>query len=136
MGIDRDIESRESGNMKFIKGDVVAGLLLPDDFFDTVLVLAVIEHIEPEKANNFLMEAKRILKKGGRLIITSPTPSSKPILEFLVFKLKIANKEAVADHKHYYALNEMRNLLKNAGFHEIESGYFEFFLNAFYIFKK
>jgi len=42
----------------------------PDSFFDTVVSGEVIEHLE--KPELFIKEAARILKKGGKLLITTP----------------------------------------------------------------
>lgn len=43
---------------------------LPDHSFDTVICFQVIEHIKND--NNLLTEIKRVLKPGGKLLLTTP----------------------------------------------------------------
>lgn len=42
----------------------------PDNFFDNILCVSVIEHIPEEKINSVLLELNRILKIGGTLAVT------------------------------------------------------------------
>ncbi|MBN2012999.1 methyltransferase domain-containing protein [candidate division KSB1 bacterium] len=44
----------------------------PDQSFDVIVSIETYEHIPPELAVRFLAEAKRILKPGGCLIISTP----------------------------------------------------------------
>ncbi|HDH91652.1 MAG TPA: class I SAM-dependent methyltransferase [Candidatus Aenigmarchaeota archaeon] len=86
--------------------DVVADLnhKLPfrDRSFDVVIALAVVEHLkEYIKALN---EFKRV---GHCVILTTPSPYAKPVLEFLAFKLKIIDAKQIADHKHYLKKEEL-----------------------------
>lgn len=63
----------------YLVGDLY-NIPFPDDNFDAIILREVIEHIrEPERA---IKEMKRVLKKGGRVILTTPNYSS-PLL-FLV----------------------------------------------------
>lgn len=58
-----------SGSCKFISASAYE-VPLPDESFDVVVSCEVIEHLpEPEK---MLTEARRLLKKGGKLILTTP----------------------------------------------------------------
>ncbi len=50
-----------------------------DDMFDCVICLEVIEHLEPKVYS----EIKRILKKGGKLIITTPKRRWNWLIELL-----------------------------------------------------
>ena len=43
------------------------------DYFSTVVMNQVIEHLEPSVANNCIAEAFRVLRPGGALIIFSPS---------------------------------------------------------------
>lgn len=48
----------------------------PDNFFDCVIGIEVIEHLEPRAYR----EIKRVLKKNGKFIVTTP----KPKFDFIV----------------------------------------------------
>lgn len=135
LGIDRKADNEQSGNLEFIRGDIDK-IPAKNNAFDAVLMLAVIEHIEPFNLRAVLDEVRRILKKNGKLIITTPTPASKPVLEFLAFKLGIISKTEIADHKRYYDLAELQVLLKNAGFKCELGKKFQFGFNSYLIAKK
>lgn len=44
----------------------------PDDQFDTVLLISILEHLKPEELNRALQEIKRILRPGGQLVYGVP----------------------------------------------------------------
>ncbi len=76
LGIEYNQELVNFGKTKFpdlelIQGDIQS-LDFPDNFFDVVIATAVIEHVsDPGKA---IREAKRVLKRKGILVLTSPDP--------------------------------------------------------------
>lgn len=61
---------------KKIKGDFRMGSILnipfPDNFFDVVLVIEVLEHISPKRVLKAYKELSRVLKKKGLLIVSVP----------------------------------------------------------------
>ena len=44
----------------------------PDDQFDTVLLISILEHLKPEELDCALREIKRVLKPGGQLVYGVP----------------------------------------------------------------
>jgi ubiquinone/menaquinone biosynthesis C-methylase UbiE len=58
----------------------------PDETFDGVYNLGVLEHFTAEEINQILMECKRVLKHKGRIIILWP-----PTFGFTVFVLDSAH---------------------------------------------
>lgn len=125
-----------------IKNDVHNGNLsiyndiakVKNNSVDVITSLAVLEHLNaPLK---ILIELNRVLKEGGRIIITTPSPLSKPILEFLAFNLKIISEEEIRDHKHYFNKKELRSIFKKAGFKGIKIKSFQFGLNNRLIARK
>ena len=88
---------------KRLGDEVVDSLGFPDNYFDYVTMLAVIEHISDPGA--LLRDIHRVLKPGGRLVLTTPKRGA----EFLI-RLYARNIEE--EHKVYYDLDLIR---KNTG---------------------
>lgn len=88
------------------KGDIKADLNKPlpfkDKSFDVVVSLAVVEHLNDWETA--LEEFKRI---GKAVILTTPTPLAKPVLEFLT-KFNLVNRGHIEDHKHYLTDKEIK----------------------------
>lgn len=87
---------------------------LPDNSVDVVTSLAVLEHLTDRVQH--LSEVYRILKPGGMVLLTTPTPKNKPLLEFLAFRLKVTDATEIADHKCYLTGQDLRDVLKQAHF--------------------
>ncbi|MBI4854618.1 MAG: class I SAM-dependent methyltransferase [Acidobacteria bacterium] len=101
-----------------------------DNFFDVVTMLAVFEHIEPEKLPNLLAEIKRILKPGGVYIMTTPAIWADGLLRFLA-KLRLVSPTEIEEHKDAYNFKKITKFLAQGGFSEekMQFGYFEIFMN-------
>lgn len=96
-------------NDRLKTNDLNKQLQFDNNTFDIITFLAVLEHLEN---NNIFNEIYRILKPNGKLLLTTPTIYSKPILELLAFKLKLIDTNEIKDHKHYYSKNELIYLTK------------------------
>lgn len=105
--------------------------------FDICLLLAVIEHI-PSGApvQRVLTRIHQHLRPGGRLILTTPTPSSQPLLEFLAYKVGIVSEAEIRDHKKYYSRKDLFEVLSSCGYKLESYSLFQFGLNSFCIAKK
>jgi 2-polyprenyl-3-methyl-5-hydroxy-6-metoxy-1,4-benzoquinol methylase len=80
---------------------------------DVVLCMAVLEHLwEPQQT---LVEFKRLLAPGGVLVLNVPTWRAKRVLEFVAFRLGIAEEE-MNDHKRYFDPRDLWPMLVKAGF--------------------
>lgn len=62
--------------------------------FDTIVALAVIEHITVPEVYEIFKKFKEALRPDGKIILTTPTRAAKPILNFMV-RIDLANKEIV-----------------------------------------
>lgn len=136
-GVDKKTFNRDWGNnIKTIQQslDTNHSLPFPENKFDCLVLLAVLEHLEfPQE---ILREAYRILKPKGIIIATTPTRMAKPILEFLAFKLNLLSKEEIKDHKRYFLKKELIDALRDSGFSEIQHHYFELGFNQEIIAQK
>jgi SAM-dependent methyltransferase len=94
---------------------------------DIVVAFAFIEHITYPK--EIILDAIRVLRPGGSLILTSPTPRAKSLLEFLAFRLHLISTREIAEHKNYFDKKDFLDMIpKNQNvqfFHQ----YFEGKLN-------
>lgn len=108
-----------------------------DNFFDVVTMLAVFEHIEPEKLPNLLREIKRILKPNGFYIMTTPAVWTDGLLRFLA-KVHLVSPKEIEEHKDAYSFKKITKFLTQSGFSQenIELGYFELFMNIWTRAKK
>lgn len=108
-GVDLNIEQASgSDTISFHRGDLNQTIPLKDESADVVTALAVIEHLmTPQK---FVSEIRRILKTGGKCILTTPSPRSKPLLEFLAYRLKVISEKDIRDHRNYFTKPQLLRL--------------------------
>ena len=62
------------------KGDVVK-MPYKDNFFDTVLLVSILEHLKPIELEQAFVEVRRVLKPGGQMVYG--TPVEKPFMVFM-----------------------------------------------------
>ena len=130
VGLDYDVKDRLEGKIRYLNFRFKKTLPFKDKSHDKVFLLAVLEHIKPEMVNALFLEFKRILKKGGMIILTTPTPRSKFFLEFLAFRLGVISKKEIMDHKKYYGSKDIDALLLESGLKLIDYKLFQFGLNS------
>jgi len=120
--------------IRFIHYDIVKEKSMPfnDGYFDVVTMLAVIEHIHPEKLEGVFKEILRILKPGGMYIITTPAVAAGPILRFMA-KLRLVSPAEIREHKHAYSHDKLLTLLQRSGFLKDKMRFGYFFLNTWVV---
>ena len=98
-----------------IEGYLPAVLRDVDDAgIDKLICNNVIEHlVEPDKA---LAELYRITAPGGVCVVNVPSWRGKTFLELAAFRLGLAPKQEIDDHKIYYDPKDLWPLLVRAGF--------------------
>jgi ubiquinone/menaquinone biosynthesis C-methylase UbiE len=134
--MDLSLLKDKSVNLQTIKIDKKT-LPFKVNYFDVVTMLAVFEHIEHDHLISVIREIKRIMKKDGQLIITTPAPWSDKILH-LMARTWLISSEEIHEHKHNHPKSKIESLLVEAGFEKskIKSGYFEFGFNMWFAAKK
>jgi ubiquinone/menaquinone biosynthesis C-methylase UbiE len=74
---------RRGVETKLINGSVLE-MPYEDGFFDTVLLISILEHLKPEELNQAFSEIRRVLKKGGQVVYGVPVESP-----FMVFAFRM-----------------------------------------------
>jgi SAM-dependent methyltransferase len=67
-------------NVQLTSGDLL-NMPYEDDEFDTVLVISVLEHLQPREQNRAFSEIYRIIRPGGQLVYG--VPIDRPLMTFL-----------------------------------------------------
>lgn len=134
IGIDFKAPYINTKCLKSIKFKIEDNLPFKNNSFNIVTMLAVLEHL----ANPFAIakEIDRVLCSGGYLILTVPSKISKPVLEFLAYKVKIVSSEEIKDHKRYYNYKELNSIFGNTHLTILEHRYFQLGMNNFCVLKK
>ncbi len=135
VGIDFKVPEIRTDKLITIQKTLNNKLPFDDKVFDMVTMLAVLEHLD--KPINICSEIMRILKHNGKLVLTVPSKFSKPILEFLAFKMRLINSKEVIEHKKYYDLYELNKLVARVdGLMITQHKYFQFGMNNFCVIVK
>lgn len=128
IGLDIVVEPHSYKNVKILRQDLRKKIELPSNSADAITLLAVLEHMK--HPNEIVGECFRILKPGGVLLITVPSPASKPILELFAI-LGLVRKEMIEQHENYFTVERLRTLMEKTGFSHIVVDLFEVGCNTF-----
>jgi SAM-dependent methyltransferase len=110
--------------------EVKPKLPFADHFFESVTLLAVVEHLDPSLMAILFKEVYRVLKPGGKVILTTPAAWSDGLLKFMA-RINLVSAEEIHEHAYAYTLPLIGWYFGQAGFEmtKIKFGYFEFMLN-------
>lgn len=136
VGMDYDTDDLGLNNLRFIKQRVEGALPFIPKTFDKIFMLAVLEHIPENSVNKLFLEFDRVLKDNGCIVLTTPTPFGKNILEFLAYKIHIISESEIRDHKKYYDKEEIIKLVNNSSFELMRYKLFQFGINSCAVLKK
>ena len=103
---------------QFLKITPNEPLPFEEQTFDTISLIELIEHLNDKDVFNLLIEIKRLLKKDGRLLLSTPNYGSAwPILEKIVNLIGgVSYEDQHINHFNKYRLKE---LLQKVGFQKI-----------------
>jgi 2-polyprenyl-3-methyl-5-hydroxy-6-metoxy-1,4-benzoquinol methylase len=66
----------------------------PKNFFDTIVLIEIIEHLTNKEINNLLKNSNRVLKENGQILISTPNYNSFwPMLEYILNLISSVNYE-------------------------------------------
>jgi SAM-dependent methyltransferase len=108
-----------------------------DNFFNSVTLLAVVEHLNPNSMAVLFTETYRVLKPGGVVVMTTPAAWSDGLLKFMA-RIGLVSAEEIHEHIFAYTLPLLGWYFGRAGFEmtKVDFGYFEFMLNMWAVAKK
>jgi len=144
-----EIYKKKDPNAKVVLADLREKLPFPDNFFDKITCNNTLYAIPKEKQLNVLKEFYRILKPGGKIVIVNPIKGAKPIkiyfegikkslkklglfntiknvISMFIPTIKILaynhliKKESKEGSYHFFYINEQTEMLKKAGFRNLE----------------
>jgi SAM-dependent methyltransferase len=122
IGVDR-IANPGSAGWQYVQADIDAGLPFDDAVADAVRANQVIEHIREPVA--FLAEARRTLRPGGLLVVTTPNVRAlRHILRLAVQgrgPMTSAHEPGASSgwddgHLHYFTPGDLVRIARSAGF--------------------
>lgn len=111
-----------------------AASAIENEKFDAISMLAVIEHIPQTSMPAVVDECYRLLKPGGRVLITAPSPAVDYVLAGLRF-LRLIDGMSLEEH---YGFNpqELPAIFDSSRFSLLARKRFQFGLNNFFAFEK
>lgn len=118
--------------VKLIRDGLKKRIPFPSSQADYVVAFATLEHFDNPR--EILNDAIRILKKGGKIVLTTPTFRAKPLLEFLE-KTRLLSTREIHEHKHYFNKNSLQKIIKSKNV-RILHYYFELGLNNLLVIEK
>lgn len=121
-GIDFSKESIEMLNEKFREypnwkqATVISNLTIPypDDFFDVISCIEVLEHLPNKFLSAALAELKRILKPEGLILIT--TPFEENLAQNMIYCPFCKSEFHRMQHFRSFTIGDMESLLRDEGF--------------------
>ncbi|MDI6728693.1 MAG: methyltransferase domain-containing protein [Thermodesulfovibrionales bacterium] len=131
-GVDIDEESLRVARRNYPLAQFAANYP-ENEIFDTIVLLAVIEHIaEPE---SFLIRIQRVLEPNGSIVITTPHPCAEKIHSWGT-KIGLFSTSANEEHKKLYNHRCMQDIARRSGLIICEYKRFLFGVNQLFILRK
>ena len=131
VGIDPDAPA-SSGSARFVRGTFPEDA--PDQRFDAITMLAVVEHLPAGSYAAVGAAAARRLAPGGRLVVTVPEPAVDRIVE-LLRKMRLAEGMSLHEH-HGFRTAATRTIFEPAGFDLVTHRRFQLGLNNLFVFER
>lgn len=123
LGIDANAAAIEFAQQKFLRPNLefrrgfLDELELANESIDKIAFLEVIEHLHVEQARTVLSAFRRLLRRGGRLVITTPNERSLwPVIEWALDRLRLAPHLADDQHVALYDAGSLVRLGESLGF--------------------
>ena len=136
VGIDPELAAGASiPGVTLVKGSFPKDLPeLPDESFDAVTALAVVEHVPESDLPIWAETISRLVVPNGPLIITVPAPTVDTILHVLMRLKLVAGMEA---HQHHgFKPNDLDHIFTAPLWQRAKHRTFQLGLNHLYVFER
>ncbi len=132
-GLDPLYQKIENGTRhRFLATEFQESLPFEDGSFDVLALLATIEHMREK--STIAKEARRLLRKGGYIVITVPSLLVDKILSILLF-FRIVDGMSLEEH-HGFSPAELPDIFLPEGFKLKRQQKFQLGLNNLYVFER
>jgi SAM-dependent methyltransferase len=132
LGLDPLTVPEENPRFRLLAEPFREPLPLGDASFDVVVMLATLEHIRDKEP--LARECRRLLRPGGRVIITVPSSRVDRIVDLLV-RVRLADGMSLDEH-HGFDPTETPNIMARHGFSLEYRGRFQCGLNHLFVFTR
>ncbi len=133
VGIDPLLQpGRDSKGHQLLSMEFQRGLPFEDGSFDVIVLLATIEHMQQK--SDVARESGRLLRKGGRVVITVPSLLVDKILSLLLF-FRIVDGMSLEEH-HGFSPDDLPAIFLPEGFRLERVRRFQLGLNNLYVFER
>jgi ubiquinone/menaquinone biosynthesis C-methylase UbiE len=108
-----DVFKRKGIETKLLNGSVLQ-MPYQDGFFDTVLLISILEHLKPEQLRPAFLEVRRVLRKGGQMVYGVPvdTPFMTVAFRLLGYNIRL----------HHFSTEKDVRLTAKSVFDEVRTG--------------
>lgn len=133
VGIDPLLQpGKDSKGHQLFSMEFQRDLPFDDGSFDVVVLLATIEHMQHK--SDVAKESGRLLRKGGRVVITVPSLLVDKILSILLF-FHIVDGMSLEEH-HGFSPDDLPAIFLPEGFKLEQVSRFQFGLNNLFVFER
>jgi 2-polyprenyl-3-methyl-5-hydroxy-6-metoxy-1,4-benzoquinol methylase len=133
LGIDPDLEGDSPVGSAELRRGTFPEMVPVGSTFDAITMLAVLEHVPPSDQASWAAACRRLLRPGGRLIVTVPSPMVDRILRVLM-RLRIL--DGMETEQHYgFDPQLTAGIFTTAGLALQTARRFQFGLNNIFVFE-
>ncbi len=132
IGLDPLTQPGRRDGVEFIRDSFPGRIPIRESSFDCITMLAVLEHMaDPDRV---AAECFRVLRPGGRVILTVPSPSVDQIL-WALQRLRLLDGLSTDEH-HGFDVDQTPAVFERAGFRLDTRETFQLGLNHLFVFVK
>jgi len=109
-------------------------VLRPDDAFDVIVMLAVVEHVDAVQLKEWARECAVRLRPGGRVVITVPAPAVDTLLHI---GMRLRLLDGMEAHQHHgFDPSSLPDVFNAAGLELMIHRRFQLGLNHLFVFRR